>query len=70
MTKIFFANSTLLTKGGKKRNVPDHMNFGRGEAEGELHVIWGISYFTSRGMYTVFLTDVGRKLEKIFSYKQ
>ena len=37
------------------------MNFARGEAEGEIHVIWGISYFTSRGLYTVFLTDVGRK---------
>ena len=28
---------------------------------GEIHVIWDISYYTSRGLYTIFLTDVCRK---------
>ena len=51
---------TLHNKGGKKRYVTDHVYNSQGEADGDIHVIWGISYFTSRVVITIFQADVGK----------
>ena len=39
------------------------MHFTRAEAKDDIHVFWGISYFTFRGLYTIFLTDVGQECQ-------